>query len=570
MGLAANRVLGAEKVPAVNHRFAIRGTLPWHNFLCGPSAWNEGDYRKYLDGLQAQGLNLVVFHNYTGGAQRYHSYVEPMIRIAGFDVLPEATFDTSLTARWGYRPLPLSEFAFGTARKFRLPYGAKAFGSDGTLAARNNAEQYRNAQNLMRRVLKMAHERGIQFAMGFEVGVHPPEYASVLPQDAILQHNGVILKPESPAARILLRNTIDDILMAYPGIDQIWLWQQEHSFLAAGDQRWSEAYLRLAYDYIKERAPGVRVVISGWGNGNQLPETLAYLDRTLPPDIVFTCLNPDGGKRPHVSAMAEIARHRPVWAIPWLEHDSSMWHLQLSSQIALDNVRKAHEDQLQGVIALHWRTEETRATLAAFAQAATHPNQIPTVGEFYAEDCRRQYGELAAKDLAPLLARMDREGWLADVASPEFYPYDPMSWGLLDNGRRERIRTAFLTVEKAESLVPKGPPLANVRWLKANLAFFLQLDTVSRKLQPAYQLRNRWLLGQVSGSQFEAESIAAAKTLSETPLRELFDTYAQRTRSQGERGVLSSLNQRVWLQYRELEKFLETTPGAPALRRQKD
>ena len=165
---------------------------------------------------------------------------------------------------------------------------------------------------------------------------------------------------------------------------------------------------------------------------------------------------------------------------------------------------------------------------------------------------------------------MDREGWLADVASPEFYPYDPMSWGLLDNGRRERIRTAFLTVEKAETLAAKGQQLANVRWLKANLAFFLQLDTVSRKLQPAYQLRNRWLLGQVSGSQLEAESTAAAKDLSEAPLRELFDTYSQRVRSQGERGVLSSLNQRVWLQYRELEKFLETKPGAPALRRQKD
>ena len=36
------------------HPFSIRGTLPWHNFLCGPSAWNEEDYRKCLDNLKAQ------------------------------------------------------------------------------------------------------------------------------------------------------------------------------------------------------------------------------------------------------------------------------------------------------------------------------------------------------------------------------------------------------------------------------------------------------------------------------------------------------------------------------------
>ena len=29
--------------------FEIRGVLPWHNFLCGPTAWNKADYEVYLD-----------------------------------------------------------------------------------------------------------------------------------------------------------------------------------------------------------------------------------------------------------------------------------------------------------------------------------------------------------------------------------------------------------------------------------------------------------------------------------------------------------------------------------------
>lgn len=535
--------------------FAIRGTLPWHNFLCGPSAWNEDDYRVYLDGLKAQGLNLVAFHNYTGGAQRYHCYVEPMIRVSGYDVLPEATFDTSLTARWGYRPLRVADFAFGTARLFQLPPGAEAFGADCMLKANNNAERYQKAQALMRRVMEMAHERGIQFAMGFEVGVHPPEFASVVPQDTILQYNGVVLKPESPAARLLLRNTIDDILAAYPGIDQIWLWQQEHSFLS-GDHHWTESYIRLAYDYIKSRAPSVRVVISGWGGGKQLPEMLAHLDRTLPQDIIFTCLNPDGGASPHAPAMANIARHRTVWAIPWLEEDGRMWHLQMSVHAVLKNVEKARADRLQGVLAIHWRTEDVRASLAAFAQASGDPDHTTTVEQFYAADCRRQYGRAAEKELAPLLAKMDREGWLGGVGSPEFYPYDPCGWGMLSDLQRERIQGALAQIEKVRQQTSQGPQQANLQWLADNLRFFLQLDEVGRKMQPAYRLRERWLTGQIDKERLPAEAAAAAKTLGEAPIRQLFETFVRRVRSQGERGVLSSLNQRLWLQYRDLEQFL--------------
>ena len=30
-------------------KFNIRGVLPWHNFLSGPTSWNLSDYRNYLD-----------------------------------------------------------------------------------------------------------------------------------------------------------------------------------------------------------------------------------------------------------------------------------------------------------------------------------------------------------------------------------------------------------------------------------------------------------------------------------------------------------------------------------------
>lgn len=216
---------GAEPISSL---FKIRGTLPWHNFLSGPTAWDEEDYAKYLDHLQALGLNYVVFHCYTGGAERYAPYVEPIIRIQYRDVLPLGGFDTSLTARWGYRPLALAAFPFGTSKLFPLRGGTEAFGAKYAVLARTNVERYEMAQGLMKRVVEMAHARGIQVGMGFEFGIHPPEFASVVPSQSSIR-GANLPDPTHPASIEILRSTIDDILRAYPGIDWIWLWLHEHT-----------------------------------------------------------------------------------------------------------------------------------------------------------------------------------------------------------------------------------------------------------------------------------------------------------------------------------------------------
>ena len=159
--------------------FEIRGVLPWHNFLCGPSAWNEQDYEMYLDNCQAQGINFIGFHNYTGGGERYITYVEPMIKIAYSHITPQAYFDNSLTARWGSIPLSVQDFPYISANVLDIPTRAKSFGSNSSVLSKTTEEHYRSAQKLMQKVLKMAHDRGIAMAMGFEFGVIPPEYYSL-------------------------------------------------------------------------------------------------------------------------------------------------------------------------------------------------------------------------------------------------------------------------------------------------------------------------------------------------------------------------------------------------------
>ncbi len=78
-------------------------------------------------------LILLDFIIIPVGGERYATYVEPMIKIEYKDILPQACFDNSLTARWGYLPMKVKDYAFGTDRVFSLPEGAEAFGSDASV-----------------------------------------------------------------------------------------------------------------------------------------------------------------------------------------------------------------------------------------------------------------------------------------------------------------------------------------------------------------------------------------------------------------------------------------------------
>jgi len=572
-------LLPLAAIQAAEEGFEIRGTLPWHNFLSGPTAWNESDYRVYLDDLSAKGLNFVGFHCYTGGIERYAPYVEPMIRVKYRNVLPEAGFDTSLTARWGYRPLAVSEFAFGTSRLFDLPFGARAFGADCAVKARSNEDRYSRAQSLMRKVVEMAHARGIQVAMGFEFGVHPPELASIVPHDSRIA-GALLPDPTHPANIEILQSEIENILTAYPGIDWIWLWVHEHSFLVPPAELngsfgefynrekgnfsnvtnrhdlftgvWSLAQIRQVHEYLARRSPKTRLVIGGFGG---LLPALPGLDRTLPTNIVFSCLT-------YSPVLAEVAKHRPVWAIPWLEYDGSLWHLQLRAGSVSDQVKTAHAAGLSGVVAIHWRTEEIRQNLEAFSLTASDPARAPSAEELYRRHCAVRYGPESVAELAPLLLRFEKENQLGLLDSPEFYPYTPNWWGRVAPDLSATLSDAVTLIDRIKARTKSKQYLANLDWLADNFRFTLLLDEVGRKLEPAYKLKARHLRGEVTGDELKKQAGLARRELAAAPVEEMFRAFARRVRSRGELGELSSLNQKVWLQYLELAGFLKSIEKA--------
>jgi len=587
LGNNAGRVPQARTDESTNPSpFQIRGVLPWHNFLSGPSAWNLGDYKRYLDGCKRKGINFIGFHNYTGGGQRYVTYVEPMIKIEYKNIIPDAYLDNSETARWGYEPLSISDFAFNTAKLY--PRKGTPFGADCSVLSKNKAEHYRRTQALMRKVVTMAHDRGMQVAMGFEFGVHPPEFFSLMEDGLYWEGTGTLVpNPTHYQSIEILYAAIDNLLATYPEIDWIWLWLNEHSFfgfdadMALKNDKfkkvyddnsplfeesctttkqkligvWSLTYIKLAYEHIMKVAPRKKIVLGGWGGSEQLPAILKGLDKGLPPDIVFSCLNPGLGEYPQPALFAEIARNRRFWSIPWLEGDHQLWHYQARLHILREQVKLAREMNHDGVIAIHWRTEDTKLNFECFSRFALNPMDKTTVEELYHDFLLRNCGKLAADELTRHFVRLDEEMWLKDASSPEYYPYTP-DWGRLDSVNRERIRTLVELIDRTGRNTPDKSSVRNLGWFKANFEFALLLDEVGRKLEPAYALRKRYNETTPDPESLRDPVGQARKSLDEAPLARLFKIYASRVRSRGELGVLSSLNQKLFNEYRGLKRFL--------------
>ncbi|MGE5499148.1 MAG: hypothetical protein ACM3Q2_13790 [Syntrophothermus sp.] len=567
------------------NNFEIRGVLPWHNFLSGPSAWDLKDYENYLDELQKEGINFIGFHNYTGGGERYASYVEPMIKIKYKNVLPEACFDNSSTARWGYTPMNIQDFAFSTSEVFKNY--KDVFGADCSVTSRSKEEHYLKAQQMMKSVMDIAHSKGIKFAMGFEFGVHPPEYFSLRGEAGFYwpgQAN-MIPNPADYQSVQILYAALDNILEAYPGIDYIWLWLNEHSFMGVnldqalgtpsfkqlydkynkyfeetGDDRasrfigaWSLSYIQLAQDYLKMKNSSARLMIGGWGGGNQLPLILKGLDRGLSRDIIFSLLNPNLGQEDPPAFLGEISKNRDVISVPWLEGDHQLWQLQPRVELMKKHVKLAREMKLQGVAAIHWRTEETKLNFLTFARTAGNSEYNLSTKEIYYNWLKDNCGEKAAAELAVDLAAWDIEKWYCGKTE-EYYGYNPQ-WGRLDASTRKKLT---LIADKIGIIIKSSDDKKekdNLKWIRSKIVFNLLLDETGRAIEPAWLLRSRYASGTVKPGSDETGN--ARKMLESAPVKELFETFASAVRSKGELGELSSMNQKLWREYLELQNFLK-------------
>lgn len=104
--------------------------------------------------------------------------------------------------------------------------------------------------------------------------------------------------------------------------------------------------MKLTYDYLKSKGSHAKLILGGWGGGHQLPSLLKGLDRALPKDIIFSCLNPIWGKVHNRSFWERLPGTVMYGQFPWLEGDHQLWHFQPRVHMMREHVKLAAKQNL--------------------------------------------------------------------------------------------------------------------------------------------------------------------------------------------------------------------------------
>ena len=87
---------------------------------------------------------------------------------------------------------------------------------------------------------------------------------------------------------------------------------------------------------------------------------------------------------------------------------------------------------------------------------------------------------------------------------------------------RNRLEDLIAKIEKCSGCATEADHQANLNWLAANFRFTLLLDEVGRRIEPAYRLKERWLLGEIDQKMFASQISGARKAFEAAPIEELF------------------------------------------------
>ncbi|MEK7406111.1 MAG: hypothetical protein AAB225_13470 [Acidobacteriota bacterium] len=380
-------------------RFAVRGLLPWPDFLNCITVYNEEDFRAYFEAMLRMRFNTFGMHVYTGARQWAESYLS--FEFAGVGHL--SFLDTSATNRWGYLPQRTSTFGMGAAQF----YDGEVFGSDATRLARDPWEQAEQGRRLLRRAFTYAERLGLRTGIGFEPYSVPDEIVRALPPEvrvADLNARNPRVDPDSRAARDLLETRLGQLLEAYPGVDHVWLWEDEGM---NWDSRKTGIPLSVtpflqAHDFLRRHASKKRLVVAGWGG---VARHFADFHKRLPRDVIFSCLSDSLGWDPVHEVFGQL-EDRERWPIPWLEDDPGMWFPQLLVHRFESDMNRAQRFGCQGLIGIHWRHRIVDPT-AAFQSRFSWDEKL-TPAAYYRAYARTQAAGDRAARLAGALTDSDR------------------------------------------------------------------------------------------------------------------------------------------------------------------
>jgi hypothetical protein len=373
--------------------FAVRGLLPWPDFLNCISVYNEEDFKAYFANMLRMRFNMFGMHAYTQNDPLAESYLSYDFAGAGHRAALE---DTTMTS-WGYLPQRASTFKMGAAQFF----DRETFGADATRLAADNWDIADRTTKMLRAAFAYAASLGIRTGIGFEPYQNPTEIVRALPPEAKAYPGGLV---ESTTGKDLLERRLADLLERYPMVDYVWLWEDEGANWESRKTNipLSVTPFKQAHEFLRRNAPNKQLVLAGWGG---VVRNFQSLHQRLPEDIVFAALSNSLGWDPVSEEYGKLGS-RERWPIPWLEDDPSMWMPQFRASRFESDMKRARDFGCQGMLGIHWRHRIVDPTATYFARAAWNP--ALTAAAHYEDFSAAQAAGPRAKALAGLFVDCDQ------------------------------------------------------------------------------------------------------------------------------------------------------------------
>lgn len=558
---------------ACSPAFAIRGALPWYNFLNGPTTWNPEDYRTYLDQLGRMKANFVGFHAYEW--EPFCAYWEDGKWKGGQPLATSANYGW-----WSVRTLKTHEFGFSHKCYFDAP----EFGARAAVETKNPVQSIRQSRTVLADALDYAHRRGLKTALGFEL----------------------VDDPTTEQGQRRFEARLRAVLAEYPVLDYLWLWEPEIWALGANPPPASEALWSLypryrahfeslqnedriheairvtacmlnAHRLLQALAPEKRLILGGWGGDDWLKFTdfLPGLDRALPRDIIFSVLDDiDPAASPAVSRVySQLSPDRERWPIVWFESDGGgsrrdQWMPQCNVPPVSRLLSDIRAKKNPGVIGIHWRTGEVEDVAAYTFQYAWNPSL--TSDAFRLDYARRGWGSEAAPEMAGILRALDELGprWTGGSGQLECGPFnwfsdarqlpDPVRLAQLGALRARLVvfRDDLKNQGRWTSLARSERLLRTMDWATAYDRAALAMREVHRKAEEAELLRREGRRQEAA-----AQASEAWKQFHSVPLAQALDARARLLDTRGDWGVLATIHLKAYATYEKLRKQLADLAG---------
>ncbi|HUI91015.1 MAG TPA: hypothetical protein VLX68_02100 [Chitinivibrionales bacterium] len=381
--------------------FRYRGLLPWDNFLCGMSGWNEEDFRLFIDRMVRMRMNFLEFHFYPGMAYYNETYSDGS----------SATSDHVADWQNSFQP---SQIVGGGAFGSITTFGTRQWWQN---QAKGAAVQSDSCQAMLRRVIDYARSRGLSTVAGFCL-MQPRGGTFTMTNtrgwdpmpDPLVAHNADL--------EVDRFHRLEQI---YPNSDYYWMWQAE-----AGGALWktvtndaSATAMRNQYSYWVTdankkgdidygylflqtvnkltSAERSRIATGGW----DMSELFNGYDRDCPKEIIFHGMNSwdtRGGISEAANDYTFAKNGRRGWMTDWWEYDGLVWFPEFRVMKQETMYKSCAANAVECVTLDGWKQSGVEHNIRYLAEFAWNP--ALTGAQFYNEYCQKLYGAQALPVMA--------------------------------------------------------------------------------------------------------------------------------------------------------------------------